>query len=64
MKHRDADEALMQAVLREARTIAVIGASPQPDRHSYTVVGYLHDAGYDVMAPLAERAIAEALRKK
>jgi predicted CoA-binding protein len=61
MKHRDADEALMQAVLRESRTIAVIGASPEPDRHSYTVVGYLHDAGYDVIPVRPDRATVDGL---
>jgi predicted CoA-binding protein len=61
MKHRDADEALMQAVLRESRTIAVIGASPRPERHSAQVVAYLHDAGYDVIPVRPDRETVEGL---
>jgi predicted CoA-binding protein len=61
MKHRDENEALMQAVLRETRTIAVIGASPQPERHSAEVVAYLHDAGYDVIPVRPDRKTVEGL---
>ena len=61
MKHRDAVEALMQAVLRESRTIAVIGASPRPERHSAEVVAYLHDAGYDVIPVRPDRETVEGL---
>jgi predicted CoA-binding protein len=61
MKHRDADEALMQAVLRESRTIAVIGASPRPERHGAEVVAYLHDAGYDVIPVRPDRETVEGL---
>jgi len=37
------------AVLRRARRIAVVGASSNPTRPSYGVVGYLMDAGYDIL---------------
>jgi predicted CoA-binding protein len=33
-------------ILRDARTIAVVGASPEPRRSSYGVMRYLLDAGY------------------
>jgi predicted CoA-binding protein len=36
-------------VLQRARTVAIIGASPNPARHSYSVVKYLKAAGYDVI---------------
>lgn len=49
MKHMNREEALIQRLLRKARTIAVIGASPRPTRHSGEVVTYLRNAGYDVI---------------
>jgi predicted CoA-binding protein len=49
MKHMTRDEALNKRVLQRARTVAVIGASPNPARHSYSVVKYLKTAGYDVI---------------
>jgi predicted CoA-binding protein len=61
MKHRDANETLMQAVLRETRTVGVIGASPRPDRHSYAAVAYLHEAGYDVIPVRPDRATVAGL---
>lgn len=36
------------ALLRAARTIAVVGISPRPDRASHEVAAYLVDAGYTV----------------
>jgi predicted CoA-binding protein len=33
-------------ILREARTIAIVGASPEPHRSSHGVMRYLLDAGY------------------
>jgi predicted CoA-binding protein len=42
-------EALIMQLLNRTRTIAVVGASPRPERHSHTVTSYLHRAGYDVI---------------
>lgn len=39
----------IQALLRRARTIAVVGLSPDPDRPSYSVSLYLQRAGYRIV---------------
>jgi uncharacterized protein len=38
-----------QEILRDAKTIAVVGASPKPDRPSHHVMRYLLDHGYRVI---------------
>ncbi|MBF0551838.1 MAG: CoA-binding protein [Deltaproteobacteria bacterium] len=45
--HFSDDEELL-AVLRSARTIAVVGASPKPVRDSHRVTNYLIEQGFDV----------------
>jgi uncharacterized protein len=37
------------ALLRESRTIAMVGASPHPDRESHGVMRYLLEHGYRVI---------------
>ena len=60
------------ALLREARTIAVVGLSPQPARPSNEVASYLQEAGYRIvpvnpghdrlLGERSYRSLAEAAR--
>jgi predicted CoA-binding protein len=50
------EESLIEGLLRRARTIAVIGASSRPARHSAEIVRYLHGVGYDVIPVRSDRA--------
>ena len=39
----------IKAILKEAKTIAVIGLSPKPERDSYHVAKYLKENGYRII---------------
>lgn len=43
------DAASLGALLRGARTIAVVGLSPNPRRPSHAVAAYLQDAGFRIV---------------
>lgn len=49
-------------ILRESRTIAVVGLSPRPERPSHAVAAYLQGAGYRIVPvrPGGERILGEA----
>ncbi len=42
-------EASIDRVLREAKTIAVVGLSPKPERASFVVASYLQQHGYHII---------------
>ena len=47
--HESYPDALIRKVMREVKTIALVGASDNPARPSYIVVKYLAERGYDVI---------------
>ncbi|MGQ9755585.1 MAG: CoA-binding protein [Desulfotomaculales bacterium] len=49
------DDAFIYRVLSESKTIAVVGLSPKPERHSYRVASYLLQHGYEII-PVHPRA--------
>lgn len=49
MKHMTREDAAVQRLLDRVRTIAVVGASPRPERHSHQACAYLRAVGYDVI---------------
>jgi predicted CoA-binding protein len=43
------DSAVLSTLLRGAKTIAVVGLSPNPRRPSHAVAAYLQEAGYRIV---------------
>ncbi len=46
---KDEQDAAIRAVLESARTIAMVGASPDPMRDSHQVMAFLLERGYEVL---------------
>lgn len=44
-----AEQALVRDILATARTVAVVGLSPRPDRPSHEVARYLQEHGYHIV---------------
>jgi len=55
MKHMSPERGAIRHVLERSRTVAIVGASPSPERHSHTVARYLSHAGYDVIPVRPDR---------
>lgn len=55
------DAGLISRVLRESRTVAVVGLSPRPERDSHRVARYLQQVGYRVIPvnPVVEEVLGE-----
>jgi predicted CoA-binding protein len=49
------------AILRDAKTIAVVGISDKPDRESHSVAKYIQDQSYHIIPvnPMLERVLDE-----
>ena len=47
-------DAYLATILKEVKTIAMVGASPDPTKFSYGVLRVLHETGYD-MIPVTPR---------
>ena len=54
-------EANIDRVLREAKTIAVVGLSPKPERASFGVASYLQQHGYRIIPvnPTVDQVLGE-----
>jgi predicted CoA-binding protein len=56
MRHLTSTKSVMRRVLQRARTIAIVGASPSPERHSHAVARYLAHEGYDIIPVRPDRS--------
>ncbi len=58
----NAGDGEVDGILREAKTIAVVGLSDKPDRESYMVARYLQSHGYRIIP--VNPAVAEVLGER
>ncbi|HTH96931.1 MAG TPA: CoA-binding protein, partial [Stellaceae bacterium] len=49
MNHDSYDDAYLRDILERTRTIALVGASPKPERPSHGVMAFLQAKGYRVI---------------
>ena len=60
----DETDDLIREILTTSRTIAVVGASPNPDRDSYGVMGFLMQRGYEVFPVNPAAGVPDILGRK
>lgn len=60
MNDDTADDEALAEIFRSTRTIAMVGASPSPDRDSHGVMLYLQRAGYRVI-PVNPTALGQTI---
>ena len=54
----------LATILKEVKTIAMVGASPDPTKFSYGVLRVLHETGYDMIPVNPGQAGGELLGQK
>ena len=60
MNHDRYSDDYLRGILRRVKTIAMVGASPRPDRPSHRVMKFLQSRGYRVI-PVNPQASGETL---
>ncbi len=55
------EQATIERILKETKTIAVVGLSDKPDRDSFRIAKYMQDAGYTIVPvnPEVESVLGE-----
>jgi len=58
---KNPDDETIRELLRSARTIAVVGCSPRPERTSYQIAAFLIEHGYHVIPvhPMAKNILGQ-----
>ena len=59
--HEDYPEDYLASILKEVKTIAMVGASPDPTKFSYGVLRVLHEQGYN-MKPVNPKEGVDEIR--
>jgi len=63
MNHADYTDTYLRGIFARVKTIAMIGASPRPDRASYRVMRFLQSCGYRVI-PVNPQAAGQTINNE